>query len=56
MNMSKIDGIAFRALLFFFVCVCMCMCVFRVGIWAPFIHREKVPSFLTITLVDLGKS
>ena len=31
------------------------MCVFRGDIWAPFIRRDKVPSFLTITLVGLGK-
>ena len=40
-------------LLFFSLCVCMCecvsVCVFRGDIWAPFLRRDKVPSFLTIT-------
>ena len=48
-----------------FVCVCVCVCVcvsvcvcmgmFSGDIWAPFIQRDTVPSFLTITLVGLEK-
>ena len=43
------------------VCVCVCvnvcvsMCVSRGDIWAPFIRRDKVYSFLTVILVGLGK-
>ena len=42
------------------VCVCMCVCVcvcvcLGVIFLAPFIRRDKVPSFLTITLAGLGK-
>ena len=37
------------------VCISVCMCVFRGDTWAPFIRRDKVPIFLTITLVGLGK-
>ena len=44
---------------FFFLCVCISVCVsicvFRGDIWAPYIREDKVPSFLTITLVGLGK-
>ena len=53
--------VKFVASVFFFVCVCVCVCkrvsvcVFRGDIWGPFIRRDKVPSFLTITLVGLGK-
>ena len=44
-------------LLCVYVCVyvCVCMVVFRGDIWDPFIWRDKVPSFLTIALVGLGK-
>ena len=35
--------------------VCVFMCVSRGDIWAPFIRRDKVPSFLTVILVGLGK-
>ena len=47
----------FRFFYCFFLCVQVCvgMCVFRGDIRAPFIHRDKVPSFFTITIVDLGK-
>ena len=40
---------------FLFVYVCVCMCMFRGDIWAPFIRRDKVSSFLNITLVRFGK-
>ena len=36
----------------FFVCMCVCLAVI---FWAPFILREKVLIFFTITLVGLGK-
>ena len=43
------------------VCVCVCvnvcvsMCVSRGDMRAPFIRRDKVPSFLSVILVGLGK-
>ena len=36
----------------FFVCMCVCLWVI---FWAPFVRREKVLSFFTISLVGLGK-
>ena len=37
------------------VCVCVCACLGAI-FWAPFIRRDKAPSFPTVTLVGLGKS
>ena len=57
-----VDVVFFFLGLFYFVCLFFCLCVrvlvclcLGVIFWAPFIHRDKVPSFLTITLVGLVK-
>ena len=44
----------FLFFVFFLVCVTVCVCL-GVIFWATVIRRDKVPSFLTFTLVSLGK-
>ena len=57
--MVKFVASVFILFVVFFVCVCVCgcvcICVFRGDIRAPFLRRDKVPNFLTITLVSLRK-